>query len=332
MEKFEANLNHKTDDGSAGNGRREFLKKSLLAGAGLLLGVHPVGSESALESKQHSSLRPELPDSREVGPEFRERIIDYLEIRENPAISIDLHLRILQNLSVDASAGVVYFSPHPDETASHDKMLQLIREAPGSAGIIVQNHTSQPDLRRYLKLQHQDYSPSDRPHDIYVDPNRIFSDNGMELSLKTMNFPLPLVIHDAIVAELKVVRQKILSIMGLDLSGDVRPELIVALHTNTDGGYGINTYRATAEADSAEVNIKTKQDADYFYLTNNQNIYESLQDGPYSIVWEHMMKDDGSMAYYCDKIAIPYLNVETQDGDRIAMGQMIDFARKHLGL
>ncbi len=132
------------------------------------------------------------------------------------------------------------------------------------------------------------------------DPNRMFTKSGRISTLKLLNKKY----IDAAEETVEEFSDKIISRIR-------NAKLVVALHNNTNGKpLSANSYKNRY--------LNPSMDPDDFILTTEKSIYDQLKAKKINTVWETTSTsvDDGSLAYYCSKKNIPYVNVEAQHGHR----------------
>lgn len=132
------------------------------------------------------------------------------------------------------------------------------------------------------------------------DPNRIFSDSGIQKTLVLYNK-----LSEPAFATIKAFRDTLLTF--IDTSN-----LVIALHNNTNERFSILQYKAA----NALVHINSEQDPDDFFLTNDRELFEKLRETKYNVVLEDAsaVEDDGSLSVYCSRQNIRYVNVEAEHG------------------
>jgi len=135
------------------------------------------------------------------------------------------------------------------------------------------------------------------------DPNRIFTDVGLERSLRH-NGDYSQAAHSALVR----LRETLVAVMMEGL----RPP-IVAIHNNRGSDYTVNSYRrgASLESDASRVVINPNADPRNFFLVLDAAIFERLSSAGFNVVLQsNKSTDDGSLSVYCHIVGIPYVNVE----------------------
>ena len=189
---------------------------------------------------------------------------------------------------------MVFINLHDDELTSVDAVKRIL-EADGGMLIEIENNL-QRNIR--FKLGRQFYK---------IDPNRIFSKEGIKKSLKQLGATSPKAID-----EVEKLGQRIVQLMPADAI------CIIALHNNTSDQFSALEYAPgnRRALESEKVYINTEQDADDFFLTTDNHLYEKLADLGFNTILQDNKRctDDGSLSVYCGKKNIRYVNCETEHG------------------
>jgi hypothetical protein len=150
-----------------------------------------------------------------------------------------------------------------------------------------------------------------------VDPNRIFSREGIEQSLKENRRTSP-----AAIEEIEKLADRILQLIPGDVS------CIVALHNNTDGAFSIKSYQPgnDRDSDAKSVYADSLQDIDDIALTTDNLLYQRMAESGYNSIWQdnENVKNDGSLSVYCGKMNKRYINIETQHGKQEQYREMLE--------
>lgn len=140
------------------------------------------------------------------------------------------------------------------------------------------------------------------------DPNRMFTKAGRIANLKLLNKKY-IAKAEEIVEEFS---DKIISRVK-------NAKFVVAVHNNTNGKpLSVLSYRNRY--------VNPSMDTDDFVITTEKTIFERLKAKKISVAWETTAtsKDDGSLAYFCSKKNIPYVNVEAQVGHQTQQLRMLN--------
>ena len=188
----------------------------------------------------------------------------------------------------------VFINLHDDEITSVDATKRILEE---HGGVLIQlENNLQRNIR--FKLGRQFYK---------IDPNTIFSKEGIKKSLEQLGKT-----SDKAVSEVGKFGQRIARL----IPGDAK--YIIALHNNTPDFFSVNEYASgnKRSADSKKVYINSEQDADDFFLTTDNKIYEKLAARGFNTVLQDNKRciDDGSLSVYCGKKNIRYVNCESEHG------------------
>ena len=149
------------------------------------------------------------------------------------------------------------------------------------------------------------------------DPNRMFTDGGVERSLRRYG-PYSRLAHDAVTQ------------LGKRLVAHIRNNFtppLVAVHNNTDGALSVESYRkgSRLQGEAARVAINPKLDPDDFFLVTDRAIFDRLATAGFNVVLQSAQPtDDGSMSVFCRYSGIPYLNVEAEFEHLSEQSRMLD--------
>lgn len=204
-----------------------------------------------------------------------------------------------------------FLNVHDDENTSVEAGKAVIGETSGR--LIELAHSGRRHLR--FTLDGAEFA---------VDPNRIFSDTGIRATLERQG-RYSAAAHQAV----RQFALQFLERFALD-----REPVIVALHNTVDGNYSIESYRPGAqhEAAAAALHVSTNRSRfDFFYVTDRR-FFDYLQQRDYNVVLQNnaTAPDDGSLSVYFATKGIPYLNIETELGQRERQIAMVRVAREML--
>jgi hypothetical protein len=189
---------------------------------------------------------------------------------------------------------IVFINLHDDEITSVDAAKRVLEEY-GGLLIEVENN-AQRNIR--FKLDRYVYN---------VDPNRIFSQEGIKKSLDQ-----PGRISCKAVDEVEKLGQRIIQLIPEEA------KCIIALHNNAPDLFSVTEYAPgnKRSVDCKKVYINAEQDADDFFLTTDNHLYEKLADKGYNTILQDnkYCTEDGSLSVYCGKKNIRYVNCETEHG------------------
>jgi hypothetical protein len=150
--------------------------------------------------------------------------------------------------------------------------------------------------------------------DYLIDPNRIFTEIGINNTLKKNNKTVP--------AELKVALKKVsIQLIDLILPKD-KKKYIVAIHNNSNDNYSAKSYVGSNDAEKIYMNPSEDPD-DFFFVTNLQD-FEFFKTKKRNVILQSLKAlDDGSFSIYCARINQPYINIEAQEGHKETQKLMI---------
>jgi len=222
-------------------------------------------------------------------PEFRKNITEKT-IYYKVAQSI-VPIRIQQ---YGERSDIVFINLHDDELTSVEAARKLLIE---QGGILIEIENN---LQRNILFRFGD-------HYYHVDPNRIFSKEGIKKSMEELGRSS---LHAA--DEVWKFSQRILQLIP------ETAKCLIALHNNTPDFFSVLEYSAgnKRSVDTKKIYITPGQDADDFFLTTDNKLYEQLADKGFNIVLQDNKNctEDGSLSVYCGKNKIRYINCETENG------------------
>jgi hypothetical protein len=188
----------------------------------------------------------------------------------------------------------VFINLHDDEITSVEAAKRILAEYGGL--LIELENNGQRNIR--FKLDKHHYT---------VDPNTIFSREGIKKSLEQFERTSVKAVN-----EVEMLGKRILQLIPADAT------CIIALHNNTPDSYSVIEYAPgnKRSVDSKKTSISNDQDPDDFFLTTDNRLYEGLVKKGYNIILQDNKNctDDGSLSVYCGKRKIRYINCETEHG------------------
>ncbi len=150
-----------------------------------------------------------------------------------------------------------------------------------------------------------------------IDPNRIFSEAGIERDLKQFSFFNPEMAREI----------KSFSVAYLEKIKLAKGVTVIAVHNNTDGGFSLDSYlKGGSESEAAaEVFHGPGWDPDDFILVTHPDHFRALKELRFNVVLQDNARapDDGSLSVYCGKEGIDYLNVEAEFGHSAEQDRML---------
>jgi hypothetical protein len=155
-----------------------------------------------------------------------------------------------------------------------------------------------------------------------LDPNRMFSREGAELSLKMLNpgWGFPQV--DAALSVLDRGREHLVKALLPPRRG-----VLVALHNNSEQ-YSVQDEVAISDS----VSLREPNDPHAFFLCTNPADFAVLAKSPYNVVLQQNkpQRDDGSLSRLAARRGVRYVNLEVRDGNAEGQTQMLDWLNANL--
>jgi len=189
---------------------------------------------------------------------------------------------------------LVFINLHDDELTSVEAAKRIL-EAQGGLLIEVENN-AQRNIR--FRLGQYFYQ---------VDPNRIFSKEGITKSLEQLGRTSVRAID-----EVAKLGQRIVELIPSET------QCVIALHNNTPGYFSVTDYAPgnKRSVESKMVYINAEEDTDDFFLTTDNELFEKLADKGYNTILQDNQNctEDASLSVYCGKRNIRYVNCETEHG------------------
>lgn len=200
-------------------------------------------------------------------------------------------IKFVINKTSKIPSKVVYFNVHDNENTSVEATKEILENFGGTL-IELQSYEE-----RYISFSLKDKK-------FTFDPNRIFTAIGIE---KTLKF------NGSYSTEAKIETGKFAEKLKSLLKN---ARLVIAVHNNTDENYSIKSYDTGGEfaGEIKFINSNAEIDADdFFYITEN-SFFKFLRDKKQNVALQNNAKvaDDGSLAVYCGRNKISYINVESE--------------------
>jgi hypothetical protein len=189
---------------------------------------------------------------------------------------------------------IIYINLHDNESTSVEAAKSIL-ELKGGTLLKIDN-----DHQRIIRFKLKEITYA-------FDPNRIFSREGIALTLK-----LNKRISGQAIDEIAKFAQRLLLLIPDSTS------CIIALHNNSDGAFSIQSYLPGNEKqmDAKAVYRDSLQDIDDLVFTTDRSLYQKMADQHYNTVWQDNKKAlrDGSLSIYCGERNRRYINIETENG------------------
>lgn len=196
---------------------------------------------------------------------------------------------------------------HDDENTSVAAAEQVLAKRGGR--LIELRHTGERNI--VFRLGHSRYE---------FDPNRIFTSQGVSRTLAEFSRPDPAACDATEKFGQHLVRAY----------GGTKAAAMIALHNNRDGGFSAISYEpgGSLEREAAAVSDSVGSDPDDFFFVTDRRLYDALAVTRWRVVLQDNTRatDDGSLSVYCARHAIPYINVEAQEGHRTIQESMLSAA------
>ena len=190
---------------------------------------------------------------------------------------------------------ILFLNVHDNENTSVQAVEVLLRDVGGK--LIQLQHTGDRNIS---------FGLDGKPY--VVDPNRIFTDLGIQKTLQTNSQ-----YAEAAADQVRQFTTALINDYGLS-----RSDMIVALHNNTDHQYSVKNYMRGGDManDAAKVRYVSGSDEDDFFFVTNPVFYDKLVQAGFNVVLQNnaTVTDDGSFSVYCGYKGIPYINVEAEHG------------------
>ncbi len=212
-------------------------------------------------------------------------------------------VKIVVSKTSSASSKFVYFNMHDNENTAVEAAKDIIGRFGGT--LVEMQHGGE----RLVKL-------SLKENQFTFDPNRIFTAVGIEKTLKSDTSQT-----NEMTGEAKKFAENLEKYLKA-------AKLIIAVHNNTDGNYSIESYTPGGEFenDAKLANINSKSDIDDFFFVTENGFYKTLKAKNQNVVLQDNEKvtDDGSLAVYCARKKISYVNVESEHGHLTEQTKMLE--------
>lgn len=205
----------------------------------------------------------------------------------------------------------IFLSVHGNERTSIKSTLAFIAS---NGGYFVEL-TAQNRREIRFDLEGNEYA---------FDPNRIFSDVGIEATLRRYgrySENAHQEVANFVESLLKVVIQS-----GL--------LTVVTVHNNTNSRYSIRSYLkgGSEEKNAEDVHVNNDLDPDDFFYVITGKQFNFFKDKGYNVVLQSRstVVDDGSLSVFCGVKGIDYINVEAEHGHLKEQGRMLEVVSEFL--
>lgn len=199
--------------------------------------------------------------------------------------------------------GFQYVHVHENEKASLQAVMRIIATYGGQ--VVTLKHGG----GRFISFTYKG--------ERYVfDPNRIFSRDGVQKTLKFYSKKYNPVAAKMVNQFAEVLRQKI------------SPHFIIAVHNNHKGGYSIQSYlpRSVNSQGTMAVYTNSRNIKDDFFLVTKIQFFNFLKERHFNVILEKAASHihPGSLSLYAHQHNIPYINVEARQGALRAQYKMLE--------
>lgn len=203
------------------------------------------------------------------------------------------------------STKFVFINLHDDETTSVAAARKLLEQ---EGGLLI----------RIENRQKRNLGFTLKGKKFTIDPNRMFSRQGIEGFMKSAGRYLP-----AAVDEVENFARRFLQLIP------GKPDCIIALHNNTDGFFSVKDYLPGDKraGDAADVFYNPAQDPDDLFITTDEALYYQLIEKKYNTVLQdnENCRRDGSLSVYAGEQNLRYVNLETQHGKLRQYTEMLNY-------
>jgi len=225
----------------------------------------------------------------------------------------DIYLEVVGNENTGSRQ--VFFAPHENEHVANQYLAKKISQEKGR--FLILRQAGQREIALSINKQ-----------TVFVDPNRIFTLNGIRDSVKNLNPKLAIssIIFQQAVKRAQALGQFIVTKMG----GLNKQNTWLAVHNNTqgyknDGQGGIGNvsmirYRYKLNTGAKYLSKVTPligDEDDLFFVTNKQDFVQMQAKGfnavlQNPVVTTDIEEDDGSLSVYAQMNGIRYINIEAE--------------------
>ena len=228
---------------------------------------------------------------------------------------------LLKTVEDPREIDIKWIQIHANETEALKTMFWALERFGGYSYQVI-NHKKWP--QREIKDQVEGKR-------FYYDPNRIFSDKGINETL---------LFYNAIFFQKKKKTQKLKKKAAEKLKKiqkffleklDFDPEVyLIALHNNMNKTeFSLEKYLKKPYSLFYQVYQNENENPKNFFIVVEENAFMFFKSRKENVIWlqkadEKM--DEGSLGFYCKKNGFPYLNIETRFGDFEKQKKMVEEA------
>lgn len=155
-----------------------------------------------------------------------------------------------------------------------------------------------------------------------LDPNRMFTREGADRNLRTLNPAWTSAQIDAALDQLDDARERLLKEI-LPRSG----ALLIAVHNNAQG-YSVKDEIPISD----QVSVRRAESPHEFFLCTQPADFHKLAASPYNVVLQNQPKgpEDGSLSRLAARRGLRYVNLECGIGKAAIQTEMLEWAAKNL--
>jgi hypothetical protein len=197
-----------------------------------------------------------------------------------------------------------YLLIHGNEETAREVLIAHMRKVKGTA-FLVTGHD------RYVRIDSGK-----------LDPNRMFSREGAEKNLRSLNEDWSQEKLNKALRKLDRGREKLVSRLLPPPDGR-----LVALHNNSEG-YSVKDELASSDA----VSLKDADHPHEFFLCTDASDFAVMATSPYNVVLQRNAprEDDGSLSRLAARTGVRYINLEVALGERAKQTEMLNWLEQHL--
>ena len=225
---------------------------------------------------------------------------------ENAEILVEFEGASIQLRSFSKNPhGLQFLILHNNENTGKAAALQYIAESGGR--LLCLEYGSS----RYLNF-------FDSVNNYNIDPNHIFSENGICNDINRWSFGIA---SAQTFEKVQSLSEKILEAYNVSQTG-----YILTLHNNTEGGFSIHSYLKEDffKSCAAAVFVNPEMDPDDMVIVTDRYFFEYLKAQNINVVLQSpVAPDDGSLSWYAMQHKIPYANIEVQFGHKTGQLRLI---------
>jgi LAS superfamily LD-carboxypeptidase LdcB len=194
---------------------------------------------------------------------------------------------------------------HNEKSAG--KTLEYALDTYGGHSVYIENSDKR---NMYIRSGNRNYG---------IDPNRIFTDNGLELYFQKYYPNSSRSTRNSITSRVKKIRQEILD--NLDWNEN---KYLIALHSNRPNSkFSILEYN---KKNMFLTYMNPSHNPKNLFYTTSLDDYYFFKSKNYNVVYQRTSEDDGSLSVYAAQKNLPYINIEVEEGFDDEQKEMFDLA------